>query len=343
MDANIVMWEGSPIKKVTLTDGEYWVPVCSSKNYVNAIDIFPNSYWDDQKIKFGTGLQKLNIRLEYSYNFSDVDIWDYEEASIKVPIGVYRAGTADPLWTGFFLIREGGAAVGTIAEMDLCAGPHVILMCNVGLDKSSKEFQNMRELASLTPFGLCYDFMVYPSGKELVHPKITDLKLEQRPFSEWKSSVMDDYIESRTMTGQLCFEESIDLDKNFLAIDVFDESKNWRGWSHFVNRDGQLDIIGYYPILDGNYIFVIRHNDTPIVSGRFVSFNGVCTVGELEEWHEDNILADVLPRYNRARNLVFANSAHGRQLKLLSEVGDWDDVGDMDLWEDLERNLASCT
>ena len=69
MDANIVMWEGNPIKKVTLTDGEYWVPVCSSKNYVNAIDIFPNSYWDDQKIKVGTGLQKLNIRLEYSYNF----------------------------------------------------------------------------------------------------------------------------------------------------------------------------------------------------------------------------------------------------------------------------------
>lgn len=339
MDANMKWWEGNPIKKINFADGEYWVPVCSSKNFVHAIDIFPNSYWDDQKRTFGTGLQKLNIRLEYNYNFTDVDDWDYEEQSIEVPIGVYRTGNAEPLWTGFILLREGGAAVETIAEMKLCAGPHFILMCNVGMDERSKDFENMRELASLTPFGLRYDFKVYPSGKELVHPKITDVKLEQRPFSEWKSSVMDDYIESRTMTGQLCFEELFDLDNNFLSLDVFDESRNWRGWSNFANRDGQLDIIGYYPILDGNYLFVIRHNDTPVTWGRFVCLNGVCTISELSEWHDDNILADVLPRYNKARNLVFDNTVYGQQLKLLSEVWYWDDVDDMAQWDDLEKKF----
>lgn len=339
MDANMEWWEGNRIKKIALSDGEYWVPVCSAKNYVFAGDVYPCGYWDDQKQKFGTGLQKLDILLEYSSNFTDDDVWSDEEQCIEVPIGVYRVGNPEPLWTGFILLREGGASVETIAELDLCIGPHFILMCNVGMDGYCNELENMRELAAQTPVGLRYDFMVHPSGKELVQPKITDIKLEQRPFSEWKHSVMDNYIESRTMTVKLCLEDDFDTDNNFLSLDVFDESKNWRGWSNFANRDGQLDVIGYFPILDGNYLFVIRHNDTPVAWGRFVCLNGVCTVTSLEDWYDDNILTDVLPRYNKAKNLVFDDSVYGRQLKLLSEVWDWDDVHDATLWEELERAL----
>ena len=338
MDANIEMWEGNPIKKMVLTDGEYWVPVCSSKIYVNASDIYPSSFWDDQKRKFGTGTQKLNIRMEYSYVFK-TDVWDYEEQSIEVPIGVYRVGTSEPLWTGFILLREVGAAVETIAEMGLCPGPHFILICHVGLDDSCMDYENMAELASRIPCGLRYDFMVHPYGSQLEHPKIKEINLEQRSFSDWKAFVMDNYIEGKTMQAQIFFEEPFDLDNNFLSLEVFDASKNWMGWSGFANREGKLDIIGHYPILDGSYLFVIRHNDTPFISGRFVNHNGICTVVGMEDWNDDNLLSDVLPRYNKARSLVLDNSVYGQQLKLLSEVWCWDDVDDWGQWEKLEKSL----
>ena len=216
-----------------------------------------------------------------------------------------------------------------------------MVIFQVGLDYiSSLDYKNLKELATQLPCGVRYDFMVYPSGNELIHPIVKGIKLEQRTLTDWKNFIKDGYIEGKTMKGILSFDAPLDLENHFLSLDVFDESTNWIAWSGYVSGDGHVDFYGYLPILNGNYSFVIRHNDTAFMWGRFICHHGVCTVEGMEQWRDDHELAGVLKKFNKVRDLVFKDTTYGRQLKLLYEI--WDDECPDGLLEGelLEERLA---
>lgn len=341
MNGNMELWKGHDVEKVTLSDGEYWMPVCPTRLCAYATDIYPDNYRGDQKVKFGTGRQALHIRMEYDFNYEDADAEDWSEGQrdTDVPAAVYRAGTSVPLWTGCLNVRDIATSAYTVAETELDAGPHFIMVCNVGL--ADVDYENMVSQASRIPCGLRYDFMVCPDGKDLPHPVIREIRIVQRPFEDWKAFVMEHYIEGRTLDVRFVLDEPFKTEGNYLQMDVFDESLNWRGWSGYASREGCLDIIGYYPIIDGRYQFVLRHNGTPFVSGTFVCNQGNCTVECMEVWRDDHVLAGVMPdRYNRSWNLVTDDTTYGRQLKLLAEVWNWDNLTDSAAWECLKKRLS---
>lgn len=60
-----------------------------------------------------------------------------------------------------------------------------------------------------------------------------------------------------------------------------------------------------------------------------------------DNYRGDHELAGVMPdRYNRSWNLVTDDTAYGRQLKLLAEVWNWDNLTDSAAWECLEKRLS---
>lgn len=65
MNGSANKWDVTPKELVKLYDGEYWLPINSSKIYFKVSDISPNGWWNDCNRVFGTDKQTLSIVLEY--------------------------------------------------------------------------------------------------------------------------------------------------------------------------------------------------------------------------------------------------------------------------------------
>ena len=89
--------------------------------------------------------------------------------------------------------------------------------------------------------------------------------------------------------------------------------------------EGYMSVLGFYPILDGEYQFVVLHNRIPIFSSEFVCRDGFCTVKRMAKWSNDNILADILASRSHANKLSFNPTKYGRSLQLLEEIQVWGD------------------
>ena len=309
-------WEVTPKELVKLCDGEYWLPVNSSEIFFRVSDIYPNGSWNDCKRVFGTGKQTLSIEIEYD-NLGEEK--DYEE----VWVVIYRIGRSKPLWADVIKLDECYAYLTIKAEMESEPGLHFIMINNVELDGTMEGYENMKENAIQLPYGVRYDFRVEPDGCSLIHPEIRKIGFTPRPLSEWKKKVYEHYLDGTTMDVQLFFQKPFDLTGNYLQIEVFDELSNWIAWSDYASDEGHINVLGFYPILDGEYKFVVLHNRTPFFCGEFVCCDGICTVGRMTEWVDGNILDDVLKSRSHANDLKFNSTVYGRRLKILEDIQVW--------------------
>ena len=309
-------WEVTPKELVKLCVGEYWLPVNSSEIFFRVSDIYPNGSWNDCKRVFGTGKQTLSIEIEYD-NLGEEK--DYEE----VWVVIYRIGRSKPLWADVIKLDECYAYLTIKAEMESEPGLHFIMINNVELDDTMEGYENMKENAIQLPYGVRYDFRVEPDGCSLIHPEIRKIGFTPRPLSEWKKKVYEHYLDGTTMDVQLFFQKPFDLTGNYLQIEVFDELSNWIAWSDYASDEGHINVLGFYPILDGEYKFVVLHNRTPFFCGEFVCCDGICTVGRMTEWVDGNILDDVLKSRSHANDLKFNSTVYGRRLKILEDIQVW--------------------
>ena len=244
---------------------------------------------------------------------------DYEE----VWIVIYRIGHSKPLWADVIKLDECYAYLTIEAEMESEPGLHFIMINHVELDDTMEGYENMKENAIRLPYGVRYDFRVEPDGCSLIHPEIRKIRFTPRPLSEWKKKVYEHYLDGTTMNVQLFFQKPFDLTGNYLQIEVFDESLNWIAWSDYASDEGHINVLGFYPILDGEYKFVVLHNQTPFFCGEFVCCDGICTVGRMTEWIDGNILDDVLKSRSHANDLKFNSTVYGRRLKILEDIQVW--------------------
>lgn len=309
-------WEVTPKELVKLCDGEYWLPVNSSEFFFRVLDIYPNGSWNDCKRVFGTGKQTLSIEIEYDYLEEEKD---YEEVWMLI----YRIGHPKPLWSDVIKLNECDAYLTIKAEMELELGLHFIMINHVKLNDTMEGYEHIKENAIQLPYGVRYDFIVELDGCNLIHPEIRKIRFTPRSLSEWKNKVYEHYLEGTTMNVQLFFQKPFDLTDNYLQIEVFDESLNWIAWSDYASDEGRLNLLGFYPILDGEYKFVVLHNRTPFFCGEFVCCDGICTVGRTTEWIDGNILEDVLKSRNHANDLKFNSTVYGRRLKILEDIQVW--------------------
>ena len=326
-------WEVTPKELVKLCDGEYWLPVNSSEIFFRVSDIYPNGSWNDCKRVFGTGKQTLSIEIEYD-NLGEEK--DYEE----VWVVIYRIGRSKPLWADVIKLDECYTYLTIKAEMESEPGLHFIMINNVELDDTMEGYENMKENAIQLPYGVRYDFRVEPDGCSLIHPEIRKTGFTPRPLSEWKKKVYEHYLDGTTMDVQLFFQKPFDLTGNYLQIEVFDELSNWIAWSDYASDEGHINVLGFYPILDGEYKFVVLHNRTPFFCGEFVCCDGICTVGRMTEWVDGNILDDVLKSRSHANDLKFNSTVYGRRLKILEDIQVWG-VGTSSLKGDCLDNLLA--
>ena len=317
MNGSTNKWEVTSKELVTLCDGEYWLPVNSSEIYFKVSDIYPNGSWNDCKRVFGTGKQNLSIEIEYDYLEEEKD---YEE----VWMAIYRVGHPKPLWADVIELDECGAYLTIKAEMESEPGLHFIMINHVELDETMGGYEYMKENAIQLPYGVRYDFIVEPDGCSLIHPEIQEIQLAPRPLSEWKKTVKEHCLEGTTMDVQLFFQKPFDVADNYLQLEIFDEALNWIAWSDYASGEGCINVLGFYPILDGEYRFVVLHNRTPFFCGEFVCSDGICTVGQMTKWVDDNVLSDVLASRSHANDLNFKASAYGRRLRLLEDILVWE-------------------
>ena len=311
-------WEVTLKELVKLCDGEYWLPVNSSDIYLKVSDISPNGSWNDCKRVFGTGKQTLNIEIEYDYI-------EKEKNNEEVWMAIYRVGHPEPLWADVIKLDECNAYLTIEAEMESEPGLHFIMINHVELDGTMGGYENMKENAIQLPYGVRYDFIVEPDGCSLTHPEIQEIQFTPRPLFEWKKKIKENYIESTTLDVQLILKKPFDLASNYLQIEIFDESLNWIAWSNYASEEGYMSVLGFYPILDGEYQFVVLHNRIPIFSSEFVCRDGFCTVKRMVKWSNDNILADILASRSHANKLSFNPTKYGRSLQLLEEIQVWGD------------------
>lgn len=317
MNGSTNKWEVTSKELVTLCDGEYWLPVNSSEIYFKVSDIYPNGSWNDCKRVFGTGKQNLSIEIEYDYLEEEKD---YEE----VWMAIYRVGHPKPLWADVIELDECEAYLTVKAEMESEPGLYFIMINHVELDETMGGYEYMKENAIQLPYGVRYDFIVEPDGCSLIHPEIRKMRFTPRPLSEWKKKVYEHYLEGITMDVQLFFQKPFDLTGNYIQIEVFDESLNWIAWSDYASDEGHINVLGFYPILDGEYKFVVLHNRIPFFCGDFVCCDGICTVGQMTKWVDDKVLYDVLASRSHANDLNFKASAYGRRLRLLEDILVWE-------------------
>ena len=317
MNGSTNKWEVTSKELVTLCDGEYWLPVNSSEIYFKVSDIYPNGSWNDCKRVFGTGKQNLSIEIEYDYLEEEKD---YEE----VWMAIYRVGHPKPLWADVIELDECEAYLTVKAEMESEPGLYFIMINHVELDDTMEGYEHIKENAIQLPYGVRYDFIVEPDGCSLIHPEIQEIQLVPRPLSEWKKTVKEHCLEGTTMDVQLFFQKPFDVADNYLQLEIFDESLNWIAWSDYASGEGCINVLGFYPILDGEYRFVVLHNRTPFFYGEFVCSDGICTVGQMTKWVDDKVLYDVLASRSHANDLNFKASAYGRRLRLLEDILVWE-------------------
>lgn len=310
-------WEVTLKELVKLCDGEYWLPVNSSDIYLKVSDISPNGWWNDCNRVFGTDKQTLSIVLEYDY-------WEEEEDNEEVWMAIYRVGYSKPLWADVIILDECDSSLTVEAEMESEPGLHFIMINHVELD-DTMGYEHIKENANQLPYGVRYDFIVEPDGCSLIHPEIREIQFTPRPLSEWKKKVKENYLEGITMDVQLGFQKPFDVANNFLQMEIFDEALNWIAWSDYVSDKGYTNVLGFYPILNGEYQFVMLHNQTPIFCGEFVCRDGICTVKRMSEWNNNKNLADALALRSHANNLKINATSYGRSLQLLNDIQDWRD------------------
>lgn len=334
MNENINKLEVASRGLFILCDGDYWLPVCSSEIYINVSDIYPNGFWNNQKRVFGTGKQSLNICFEYDFS-------EEEKDRQEVWIAVFRVGQPIPLWGDVIKLDEYKLFVDIHAEMVLDTGLHFIVISHARLDNKIEQYENMIENAIQLPYGIRYDFIVESDGSSLIHPEIRKIQFTPRPLSEWKKMVKEHYIEGITLNAQLDFQKPYDLTNNYLQIEIFDESLNWIAWSDYASDEGHINVFGFYPILDGEYKFVVLHNQTPIFYGEFICSDGICILKQMKEWVNDKILNDVLKSRSHANDLKFNSTSYGRCLQLLEDIMVWRDDESCLEGDYLEKLLAN--
>ena len=304
---------------VKLRDGEYWLPVNFSKLFFKVSDISPNGWWNDCNRVFGTDKQTLSIVLEYDY-------WEEEEDNEEVWMAIYRVGHSKPLWADVIMFDECDSCLTVEVEMESEPGLHFIMISHVELD-DTMGYEHIKENASQLPYGVRYDFIVEPDGCCLIHPEIREIQFTPRPLSEWKKKVKESYLEGITMDVQLGFKKPFYVANNFLQMEIFDEALNWIAWSNYVSDEGYINVLGFYPILNGEYQFVLLHNHTPIFCGEFVCRDGICKVKRMFEWnnYKKKNLADALALRSHANDLKINANSYGRSLRLLNDIQYWRD------------------
>jgi hypothetical protein len=266
---------------------------------------------------FGTGKQTLSIVLEYDY-------WEEEEDNEEVWMAIYRVGHSKPLWADVIILDECDSCLIVEAEMESEPGLHFIMINHVELD-DTMGYEHIKENASQLPYGVRYEFIVEPDGCSLIHPEIREIQFTPRPLSEWKKKVKKNYLEGITMDVQLGFQKPFDVANNFLQMEIFDEALNWIAWSDYASDEGYINVLGFYPILDGKYQFVVLHNQTPIFCGEFVCHAGICTAERMAEWSNNKNLANALALRSHANDLKINDTTYGRRLQLLNDIQDWRD------------------
>ena len=309
-------WEVTPKELVKLCDGEYWLPVNSSEIFFRVSEIYPNGLWNDCERIFGTSKQTLSIEIEY-------DFLEEEKDDEEVWMAIYRRGHPKPLWADVIKLDECGAYLTIKAEMESEPGLHFIMINHVKLDDTIDGYEHIKKNVIQLPYGVRYDFIVELDGCNQIHPEIREIQFTPRPLSEWKKKVYEHCLDGTTMDVQLFFQKPFDLTGNYLQIEVFDESLNWIAWSDYASDEGHINVLGFYPILDGEYKFVLLHNRTPFFCGDFVCCDGFCTVGRMAEWGDGNILDDVLVSRSHANDLKFNSTAYSRRLKILEDIQVW--------------------
>jgi hypothetical protein len=317
MNGSANKWDLTPKELVKLYDGEYWLPVNSSEIYSKVSDISPNGWWNDCNRVFGTDKQTLSIELEYDY-------WEEEEDNEEVWMAIYRVGHSKPLWADVIILDECDSCLTVEAEMESEPGLHFIMINHVELD-DTMGYEHIKENASQLPYGVRYEFIVEPDGCSLIHPEIREIQFTPRPLSEWKKKLKKSYLEGITMDVQLGFQKPFDVANNFLQMEIFDEALNWIAWSDYASDEGYINVLGFYPILDGKYQFVVLHNQTPIFCGEFVCHAGICTAERMAEWSNNKNLANALALRSHANDLKINDTTYGRRLKLLNDIQGWID------------------
>lgn len=317
MNGSANKWDLTPKELVKLYDGEYWLPVNSSEIYSKVSDIYPNGWWNDCNRVFGTDKQTLSIELEYDY-------WEEEEDNDEVWMAIYRVGHSKPLWADVIILDECDSCLTVEAEMESEPGLHFIMINHVELD-DTMGYEHIKENASQLPYGVRYEFIVEPDGCSLIHPEIREIQFTPRPLSEWKKKVKKSYLDGITMDVQLGFQKPFDVANNFLQMEIFDEALNWIAWSDYASDEGYINVLGFYPILDGKYQFVVLHNQTPIFCGEFVCHAGICTAERMAEWSNNKNLANALALRSHANDLKINDTTYGRRLKLLNDIQGWID------------------
>lgn len=315
MNGSANKWDATPKELVKLRDGEYWLPVNFSKLFLKVSDISPNGWWNDCNRVFGTDKQTLSIVLEYDY-------WEEEEDNEEVWMAIYRVGHSKPLWADVIIFDECDSCLTVEVEMESEPGLHFIMINHMELD-DTMGYEHIKENASQLPYGVRYDFIVEPDGCSLIHPEIREIQFTPRPLSEWKKKVKENYLEGITMDVQLGFQKPFDVANNFLQIEIFDEALNWIAWSDYASDEGYIKVLGFYPILDGKYQFVVLHNQAPIFCGEFVCHDGICTTERMTEWSNNKNLADALALRSHANDLKINATTYGRRLQLLNDIQDW--------------------
>lgn len=324
MNENVNKWNVVRKELVTLSDGQYWLPAYSSDIYADVTDLYIDDFWDDPKNIFGTGNKTLHFYFECYPIHEEEDVW----------VAVYRVGSPEPLWISSVSLDVSLSYILVEGKMKLDVGEHFILINNVGLD------DRMKDIATLLDYGIRYDFMVYPDGSGLIHPEIQKIQFSPRSLSDWKEMVRKHCLEGITAEAKLVFQKPFDLTGNYLQIEIFDESMNWIAWSDYVSEEGFVSMLGFFPILDGEYRFVLLHNQIPILYGDFVCSNGICTVERMTKWDNDDILYNALASHSHANDLKFNQTTYGRRLQLLEDISFWRDDESCLEGDYLEKLLA---
>ena len=333
MNGSANKWDVTPKELVKLRDGEYWLPVNFSKLFLKVSDISPNGWWNDCNRVFGTDKQTLSIVLEYDY-------WEEEEDNEEVWMAIYRVGHSKPLWADVIIFDECDSCLTVEVEMESEPGLHFIMINHVELD-DTMGYEHIKENASQLPDGVRYDFIVEPDGCSLIHPEIREIQFTPRPLSEWKKKVKENYLEGITMDVQLGFQKPFDVANNFLQIEIFDEALNWIAWSDYASDEGYIKVVGFYPILDGEYQFVVLHNRTPFFCGEFTCCDGICIAERMAEWSNNKNLADALALRSHANDLKINATTYGRRLQLLNDIQDWRDDNSCLEGDNLDKLLGT--
>lgn len=333
MNGSANKWDVTPKELVKLRDGEYWLPVNFSKLFLKVSDISPNGWWNDCNRVFGTDKQTLSIVLEYDY-------WEEEEDNEEVWMAIYRVGHSKPLWADVIIFDECDSCLTVEVEMESEPGLHFIMISHVELD-DTMGYEHIKENASQLPYGVRYDFIVEPDGCSLIHPEIREIQFTPRPLSEWKKKVKENYLEGITMDVQLGFQKPFDVANNFLQIEIFDEALNWIAWSDYASDEGYIKVLGFYPILDGEYQFVVLHNRTPFFCGEFTCCDGICIAERMAEWSNNKNLADALALRSHANDLKINATTYGRRLQLLNDIQDWRDDNSCLEGDNLDKLLGT--